>query len=138
MLGKVLDAFMADCVAAPDPSCTSSTLADNLVMTIHGDTPKNPLIPSGWPDNTPGNSNWMYVYGNGYLKTGWFGSIDTAANVVGWDPATGAAVPGQASSVTAAAASAAAAYAVAKGDIQRVQDFYKGGPISGVINASQM
>ena len=69
--GKVLDAFMADCAAAPDPSCTSATLADNLVMTIHGDTPKDPLTPSGWPDNTPGNSNWIYVYGGGYLKTRW-------------------------------------------------------------------
>ena len=138
ILGKIFDAFMADCAASPDPSCTSATLADNIVMTMHGDTGKDPLNPSGWPDNTPGNSNWMYVYGNGYLKTGWFGSIDTAGNVNGWDPATGKAVPGQASSMTAAAASAAAAYAVAKGDILRVQDFYKGGPITGVINASQM
>ena len=136
-LGKILDAFMADCASAPDPTCTSTSLADNIVMTMHGDTGKDPLNPDGWPDNTPANSNWMYVYGNGYLKTGWFGSLDTQGNVTGWDPATGAAVPGQASSVTAAAASAAAAYAVAKGDIQRVQDFYKGGPISGVINASQ-
>jgi hypothetical protein len=138
MLGKVLNAFMADCAAAPDPSCTSATLADNLVMTIHGDTPKDPLTPSGWPDNTPGNSNWIYVYGGGYIKTGWFGNIDTAGNVTGWDPTTGNDVPGQASSVTAQAAAAAAAYAVAKGDMQRVQDFYKGGPITGVINASQM
>jgi hypothetical protein len=137
-LGKIFDAFMADCQNSPDPSCTSSTLADNIVMTMHGDTGKDPLNPNGWPDNTPGNSNWMYVYGNGYLKTGWFGSIDTAGNVNGWDPVTGNAVPGQASSVTAAAASAAAAYAVAKGDMRRVEDFYKGGPISGVINASQM
>jgi hypothetical protein len=138
MLGKVLDAFMADCTAAPDPSCTSATLADNLVMTIHGDTPKNPLTPAGWPDNTPGNSNWIYVYGGGYLKTGWFGNIDTQANVTGWDPATGNDVPGQASAMTAQAAAAAAAYAVAKGDMRRVEDFYRGGPISGVINATQM
>ena len=34
-------------------------------MTIHGDTPKNPLDRGGWPDGTPDNSNWMYVLGAG-------------------------------------------------------------------------
>ena len=93
---------------------------------------------SGWPDGTPGNSNWLYVFGNGYLKTGWFGGIDASGNVTGWDPATGKDVPGQSSATTAQAAAAAAAYAVAKGDMRRVQDFYRGGEISGVINAKQM
>src|SRR5207237_474164 len=40
-LGKILDAFMADAMATPDPACQSKTLADNLVMTISGDTPKD-------------------------------------------------------------------------------------------------
>ena len=138
MLGKVLDAFMAHAAASPDPSCTSKSLAESIVMTVHGDTPKTPLDRNGWQDGTPRNSNWMYVYGNGYLKTGWLGGIDAAGNVNGWDPATGNNVAGQASAVTANAASAAVAYAIAKGDMRRVQDFYRGGSIAGVINATQM
>ena len=34
-------------------------------------------------------------------------------------------------------AAAAAAYAVAKGDMRRVQDFYRGAAIDGVVNAVQ-
>jgi hypothetical protein len=138
MLGKVLDAFMLHAAGTPDPSCTSKSLADSIVMTVHGDTPKTPLDRNGWGDGTSNNSNWMYVYGNGYLKTGWLGGIDATGKVSGWDPATGNDVPGQASAVTANAASAAVAYAIAKGDMRRVQDFYRGGSIAGVINATQM
>jgi hypothetical protein len=138
MLGKVLDAFMIHAADQPDPSCTSKSLADSIVMTVHGDTPKTPLDRNGWPDGTPNNSNWIYVYGNGYLKTGWFGGISAKSQVTGFDPATGNDVPGQASATTAQAAAAAAAYAVAKGDMRRVQDFYRGGSITGIINSSQM
>jgi hypothetical protein len=138
MLGKVFDGFMAHCAATPDPSCASATLADNIVFTVHGDTPKDPTNRAGWPDGTPGNSNWIYVYGNGFLKTGWFGNIDENRNVTGWDPATGNDVAGQASATTAQAAAAAVAYAVAKGDMRRVQDFYRGGSIAGVVNLNQM
>ena len=99
--------------------------------------PKTPLVSAAWPDNTPGNSNWVYVYGGGYLKTGWFGGIGASGSITGWNPATGAAVPNQASNVTTNAAAAAAAYAVARGDMRRVQDFYRGGPIDGVVRASQ-
>ncbi len=136
-LGKIFDAFMADCAATPDPSGCGKTLADGIVMTIHGDTPKDPTVRSGWPDGTPGNANWMYVFGNGYLKTGWFGGIDENRNVSGYDPATGdtANISSQANSNAAAAA---AAFAVAKGDMRRVQDFYRGGSIAGLVNALQI
>src|SRR5437762_299077 len=129
---------MAHAALEKDPVCTSKTLADGIVMTVHGDTPKTPFNRNGWPDGTPRNSNWIYVYGNGYLKTGWFGGIDGAGNVTGWDPATGNDVPGQQSAVTAQAAAAAVAYAISRGDMARVQDFYRGGSIAGVINATQM
>ncbi len=137
-LGRILDAFMADCAKTPDPSCTSKSLADNLVLTVHGDTTKDPTQRSGWPDGTPGNSNTLYVFGNGYLKTGWFGNIDAQGNASGWDPTTGKDVNGQASSVTSMSAAAAVAYAVAKGDMRRVEDFYSGPVLSGVVNAAQM
>jgi hypothetical protein len=136
-LGKIFDAFLADCAAAPDPSGCGKTLADGVVFTIHGDTPKTPLNRNGWPDGTPQNSNWLYVYGNGFLKTGWHGGIMANGTVNGFNPATGANVQGQASATTANAASAAALYAVAKGDMRRVQDFYRGGSIDGIVNLMQ-
>ncbi len=130
-LGLILDAFMDDLSTMDDPAC-SDKLSEGTIITIHGDTPKNPLNRSGWPDGTPGNSNWIYALGAGYLKTGWFGGIDRNGTVTGYDPATGndAAVS---SDSTREAASAAVAYAVAKGDMRRVQDFYDGGDISGIV-----
>jgi hypothetical protein len=136
-LGQMLTAFMADCAATPDPSCSSQTLADSIVFTIHGDTTKDCTQRSGWPDGTVGNSNTLYVYGNGFLKTGWFGNIDANRNMSGFDPTTGAAVPGQASSMTAAPAAAAVLYAVSKGDSRRVEDFYTGPALTGITNVTQ-
>lgn len=137
-LGKIFDAFMADCAATPDPSGCGKPLSDGVVFTIHGDTPKTPVNRNGWPDGTPGNSNWLYVYGNGLLKTGWFGGISAGGQVSGWNPADGSTVNGQASATTANAAAACALYAVAKGDMRRVQDFYRGGSIGGVVNPQQL
>ncbi len=131
IIGGILNAFMADLAATPDASCAGTSLADNVIMTIHGDTPKTPLVASGWPDGTPGNSNWMYVYGNGYLKTGWFGGISRNGTVAGYDPATGQenTTP---SAQLAGAASAAVAYAIARADSRRVSDFSRVN-ISGLI-----
>jgi len=119
ILGAIFDAWRADAATIPDPSAPGLTLADNLVFTVTGDTPKNPLVRMGWPDGTPQNSNWVYIMGNGYLKTGWFGGVQADGKVQGWDPATGANMPAQASTVTANAAAAAAYYAVTcgQGDI---------------------
>jgi hypothetical protein len=136
-LGKILDAFMTQAAATPDPSCSSKSLADSVVITVHGDTTKNPLNRSGWPDGTPQNSNTLYVFGNGYLKTGWMGQVKAGGTVMTFDPATGNDVTGP-TSATANAAAAAAAYAVAKGDMRRVQDFYRGGAITGIVNLQQL
>ncbi len=133
-LGKMFDEFMNDLAAIPDPVCTSRNLGDSIVMTVHGDTPKNPRDRGGWPDGTPNNSNWLYVMGNGFLKTGWFGGVNADGSTDGFDPTTGNAVPGQQSNATSAAAGAAVAFAVAKGDMRRVQDFYTGPSIAGIVN----
>jgi hypothetical protein len=133
-LGQYLDQFMTDMMGVQDPSCTSSSMADNLVITVHGDTPKDPTNRNGWPDGTPSNSNWMYVMGNGYLKTGWFGGVHADGSVSGFDPSTGADVPGQSSNMTSAAAGAAVAYAVCKGDIRTVNNFYSGPSLDGIVN----
>jgi hypothetical protein len=136
-LGKVLDAFMVDLAATPDPSCTGSTLADTLVLSIHGDTPKDPLNRGGWPDGTPGNSNWIYALGAGWLRSGWHGGVLRNGTTQGFDPATGNTANRSAAS-TAMAASAAIAYAVTKGDALRVKDFYNGESYSGIVRPNQL
>ncbi len=136
-LGKVLDAFYADLAATPDDQCAGQSLADSFVLSIHGDTPKDPLDRNGWPDGTEQNSNWTYVLGNGMLKTGWHGGIDRNGNVTGFDPATGldTAYNG---GTAAKSATAAIAYAVARGDMRRVGDFASGVNLNGVTNPVQM
>lgn len=135
-LGKIFDGFLDDLKLVQDPLCTTKTLADTTVLTVHGDTPKDPRNRGGWPDGTPQNSNWLYVMGNGHLKTGWFGGVKADGSVSGFDPATGNEVPGQPANATSAAAGAAVAFAVAKGDMKRVKDFYNGPSLSGIVNES--
>jgi hypothetical protein len=132
-LGKIFQAFYDDLKAEPDPVNAGLKLADSFVFSVSGDTPKNPNTPGGWPDGTPGNSNWIYVRGNGLLKAGWFGGIN-GNTVQTWNPTTGAQVTGGTSAAMAAPAAATVLYAVAKGDMRRVQDFYRGQDISGVTN----
>ena len=136
-LGTVFDAFWADLDSTPDDSCAGTSLADNFVMTIHGDTPKDPLTRSAWPDGTPGNANWVYVLGNGMLKTGWHGGIDRNGNVNGFDPATGQNAPFD-GAASAQATTAAIAYAVCRGDNRRVGDFANGVNLAGITNPVQM
>ncbi len=135
--GKMLDAFMADVMAIDDPMCAGRKIGDNLVMAWVGDTTKDPFTPNGWPDGTRNNSNVMYVMSNGFTKAGWFGQ-DTGAALTTWDPSTGAdmATGGMTSAALAAPASAAVLFAVAKGDMRRVSDFYRGVDIGGVVNVN--
>lgn len=133
-LGKILEEFMNDLAATPDPSCSAKTLADNVVFTVHGDTPKDPRDRSGWPDGTPNDSNWLYTMGNGFIKTGWFGGVRANGATDVFDPTTGQTVANGSSATVAPAAGAAVAYAIAKGDMRRVQDFYTGPAIDGIVN----
>jgi hypothetical protein len=129
-LKKVLDGFMSDLATKTD-SVTNAKLSDEIVITIDGDTPKTPLDINNWLDNPPGNSNWMYVFGGGKLKTGWFGGVTRSGMVSGFDPATGAPTPYNGDR-QAQAACAAVAYAIARGDMRKVQDFSRM-DISGLI-----
>jgi len=131
-LQKVLDGFMADLALRTD-SVTGVKLSDDIVITIDGDTPKTPLDKNNWLDDTPSNSNWMYVYGGGKLKTGWFGGITRTGATTGFDPATGAPAPYN-GDLQAKAACAAVAYAIARGDMRAVQDFSRI-DISGLVVA---
>ena len=137
-LGAMLDAFMGDLMAEPDPMCAGATLGDNLVLTVTGDTPKTPLNPSGWGDGTPGNSNWIYVLGNGWTKAGWFGQVKGDGTIETFNPSTGANVAGGTTAALSGPAGAAVLYAVARGDARRVSDFFRGADFSGLINAKQM
>lgn len=123
-MGQFLDRFYKDLATAKDPACSSQMLDKTTILTVHGDHPHSPLNRSGWPDSTPGNANWIYVMANGYLKTGWFGHAKTDSTADGFDPATGAAVPYNATKQSHIA-SAAVTYAVAKGDMKKVREFYK-------------
>jgi hypothetical protein len=130
-LQTVFDGLMGDLVAASDSS--GKSLADLTTIVIYGDTPKDPLVAAAWPDGTQGNSNLVYAYGAGLLKTGWYGGIDRDGNVIGYNPATGAPAAYNAET-TMRAATAAIADAVARGDTRRVGDFVPGFDYNGLVN----
>lgn len=138
-LGRIYSAFMADLMAEADPTSAGDKIADNVVVAWVGDTFKNPNNPSGWGDGTPGNSNMLVVMGGGWLRSGWFGSIAGNGTVQAWDPTTGNNIANQQGLLQQLTGSAAGAllYAIAKGDMRRVQDFARD-PIAGVIRPNQM
>ena len=62
------------------------------------------------------------------------GVKDDKNSTDGFDPTSGALVEGKKSVETSTAAGAAVAYAVAKGDIAKVKEYYTGPEITGLIN----
>jgi hypothetical protein len=133
-IAAVFNAFMSDLANTVDDT-TMKSLGDDTVITIHGDTTKDPLNKGGWPDGSPGNTNTVYVYSAGHLKSGWWGSIDRNANVKGFD-AQGkpAAYNG---GDTAKYAMASIAYAIAKRDDRAISNFANGITISGVFGRAK-
>jgi hypothetical protein len=121
--GMALDRFYQDLSTAVDPACTMQTLDKTTILTVHGDHPHDPLSRPGWKDSTPGNANWLYVMGNGYIPAGWHGHSRTDNTAGGINPATGLEIPynGQ---TAAHGASAAILHAIARGDKKKVQEFY--------------
>lgn len=92
-LAQILHGFYTELSRYPEPTCSHDgrkiSLADNVVLVVTGDTPKHSFIASGWPDGTPSNSNYVYVRSNGFLRSGWFGSVAPSL-ATGFDPKTGA------------------------------------------------
>ena len=80
----------------------------------------------------------MWVFGASQLRAGWFGQMKGDGTVETFDPTTGANVAGGSSAAMAGPAGAAVLYAVAKGDMRRVQDFYRGPAIDGLVVPKQM
>lgn len=133
-LGTILDAFYADLASAEDPEVPGKNLDETTVFFAWGDTPHTPLRLSNWPDATPQDANWIYCMSQGHLKEGWFGTVKPDGSADGWDPQTGDNVPGKAATNTSTAAGAAVAYAIARGNMNTVAEYYSGDPIDGVIS----
>jgi hypothetical protein len=125
---KSFDAFRADLMATADPTAAGKNLWDNTVITISGDTPKATRTRGGWPDGTDANTNHVFVYSGGRLKSGWAGMLNRDGGFTRWNPTTG--TNDTASTVTSRTlgipAAGAILYAVAKGDVSLVRMFYNG------------
>ncbi len=130
MLKKVFDGFMTDLKNTVDDA-TGQVLADDTVMTICGDTTKSPTNRGGWPDGTPNNSNVIWVYSAGHLKSGWFGGTTRNNVAQGFDAAGNTAAYNGAN--TARMALASVAYAVAKRDDRAINSFANGITVAGVF-----
>jgi hypothetical protein len=135
---KSFDAFRADLMAAADPTSAGKKLWDKTVVTISGDTPKATRTRSGWPDGTDANTNHVFVYSGGRLKSGWAGMLNRRGGFTRWNPATGANDP--ASTVTSQSLGVAAAgailFAVADRDLSLVRTFYNGEVGIGIPNVT--
>jgi len=129
-LKMIFNALMADLKATTD-DVTNKVLADDTVITIMGDTPKNCLNSNGWGDGTAMGSGMAFVYSAGHLKSGWFGNISSAGTVTGFDQTGADATFNNAN--TAKLALASIAYAVAKGDERAIAPFSNGVTISNGI-----
>jgi hypothetical protein len=125
----MFDAFMADLTRYVDDD--GQSLADDIVITFAGDTNKDPLKRSGWPDGSERNHNTLYVYSSGHLKSGWFGSVDRTGAVLGVG-ADGKPAP-YVGAETAKLAAASVLYAVAKRDERAIAGFANGIKIGGVF-----
>jgi hypothetical protein len=129
-LKTVFDAFMDDLTATLDDA-TQTPLADDTVITINGDTPKDPLSRGGWPDGTPRNCNMVYIYSAGHLKSGWFGGVNPDGSVDGVGP--DGKIAAYNATETAKYATASIAYAVSKRDDRKIQEFANGVTVAGVF-----
>ncbi len=137
-LGAILNAFLEDANTTVDPLDPARKIGDNLVITITGDTCKNPNDRQGWGDGTPDSANLLIAYdGSGRLSGGSFGGVKADGSTTGFTAATGAVIPKAtaADHLTAAPPSCAAVLnAIARGDTRRVGDFYRGDAYTGLLN----
>lgn len=141
-LGNVLNAFMDDLMAQPDPFCPGIKVGDNTVVVFVGDTPRNGL--HIWPEVTRGRQNRTWVMSNGLLKSGFFGGDRPrlANDYVGEgglydlnsgdllpfdDVGTGLIGGEDLRRQYGETAMAAVLYAVTRGDVDKVNRYY-GGP----------
>jgi hypothetical protein len=130
--GRSLQSFQGALDNTQDPVQSQKRVGDRLVMTLSGDTTKDPFQRSGWPDGTPGGSNMLFVQSAGWLPGGWVGDV-TPNSRVNWDPTTGKNDPNQPTGLCTSAACGAVLYAVSGGSKDAVRPFYNG-PLDGITN----
>jgi hypothetical protein len=128
---RSLQSFQGALDGTRDPIQSSRNIGDRLVMTLSGDTTKDPFQRNGWPDGTPGGVNMLFVQGGGLLQPGWIGDVNPGGRV-NWDPATGKNDANQPTALCTSAACGAVLYAVSGGNKDIVRTYYTG-PIDGVI-----
>lgn len=121
-LRRALNVFFQKMAATDDPT-GSGKLIDNFVYVCSGDTLKSDQNRGGWPDGSRNDSSALFLYGGGYVKTGWHGqmlaaSVTSAADNGGEMAYNGANALGK--------AMACAAFAICKGDERRAQRFVGG------------
>ncbi len=135
VLATALDAFYADLAVFNEQRCghlgAALSVANNTVVAIVGDTPKQPFSRAGWADGTPGNSNWMYLRSNGFTRPGWFGQILPSGRT-NFNPSTGALDATATAAADSAAAFAGTLYAIARGN-QTAVARYTSAPYAGVV-----
>lgn len=129
-LKKVFDGFMTHLTNTVD-DVTNSTLADDITITVSGDTPKDDFNQNGWPDGSVNNSNKVYVYSSGHLKSGWFGRLLANGNSEGFNAQGQAAAYNGASQARFALGSIA--YAIAKRDERAISQFANGLQFSNIF-----
>ncbi len=125
-LKGIFDGFMNDLAATIDDT-SQLPLSQDTVISIHGDTNKDPMTAAGWPDGTANNSNTVFCYSAGELNSGWYGGYTIANNkgtATGFDN-TGATATYN-GPMAATYATSAIAYAVAKRDDRAVGAFENG------------
>lgn len=130
-LARVLQRFQSELDATPDPTNPGKKIGDRVILTISGDTPKDPFQRNGWPDGTPGGMNLLFVQGGGLLQPGWIGDVQPNARV-NWDPATGQNNMNVPTAVCTSAACGSVLYAISGGKKDLVRPFYSG-PLDGAI-----
>lgn len=128
-LVTVLDEFYRDLATSSELGCGHDgkplSLADNTVMVVLGDTPKNSFFRAGWSDGTIAQTNFLYMRSNGFTKPGWFGQLMQVMQAKvhqSFDPTTGAAAADDRAAVTNATF-AAVLYAIARGNAAAIQPF---------------
>ena len=129
---QIFDAFMADCLALPDPSGAERHAGRQRRHHHLGRHPEGRAHRRGWPDSTAYDHNLLYVMGNGYLKTGWFGNLGADGTLTTWDPNTGRRGDDD-ERAARTYADVGGAYAIAKGDTERVQDFNGTAPPGAIV-----
>jgi hypothetical protein len=134
-LATVLDAFYRDLSLSSERECGDRgnflSLADNTVLLVYGDTFKNPFDRAGWPDGTPGDSNLLFLRGNGFTRRGWFGAVEPSTRI-NFSPITGVRDATVGNTDSTNAAWAASLYAISRGDLSAVQQ-YTNAPFQGTI-----